>query len=111
MFELIANNDDLFCLEGEDDCKDLPNDSGLFYNNEIVDHFNNREVSSSDFDLGHTFTNLSGGVARLGVLCNSRYKYDGVTGIGDGGWIRNEQFDLIVAHEMGHQLWAGHSCK
>jgi hypothetical protein len=108
MFELIT--DDLICLEGENDCDDLPNNSALF-GTRIMKHFNDRGVGFGDFDLGHTFTNLSGGVARRPALCYNDNKYDGITGIGTGGWLKGERFDLIVAHEIGHQLYAPHSCK
>jgi hypothetical protein len=123
MFELIT--DALICLEDEADCDDLPNDRTVF-GTRIMKHYNDREVGFGDFDLGHIFTNLNGGVARRPAVCYNDNKYDGITGIGTeysytnsagelvvvpDGWIKGERFDIVLTHEIGHQLYAPHSCK
>ncbi|AZZ95527.1 hypothetical protein EUZ85_21775 [Hahella sp. KA22] len=67
-------------------------------------------IGSENYDVGHLLNQVGGGLAFVGVFCNSSgYKAKGRTGLGnpDG---RFEYFVTdLLAHELGHQLGAGHT--
>lgn len=65
-------------------------------------------IPATDYDLGHLVDKQdANGAAYLGVICGSSQKA--------GGWTAHnfpegDKFDIdYVAHEMGHQLGAGHT--
>jgi hypothetical protein len=71
---------------------------------EVAGFIGNR-FNSSTYDLGHCFHNTGGGVAYVGIICNSNitYRAGAWSGVGTSG------FRQILAHEMGHQHGASHT--
>ncbi len=102
--QFISNTDSFIFLDPTTDPYSNPNNTGVILNEN--NNFMPGAVGDANYDIGHVYTTAPGGVAFVGALCNDNIKAGGVSGtsspVGDG-------FDLILAHEFGHQLGASHS--
>jgi hypothetical protein len=101
---LVANNDLLIYTDGVTD--PYTNDVARTMMGENQANLNT-VIGNASFDIGHVFSTAGGGVAGLGVVCNSTQKGRGTTGLPNP---RADGFDVdLVAHEMGHQFDGDHT--
>jgi len=101
----------------------VPTETLVVYTNASTDAFNgnnnaftlinesqtviDNNIGNANYDIGHTFSTGGGGLAGLGVVCETGNKAGGITGspnpVGD-------PYDIdYVAHEMGHQFAGNHT--
>ncbi|WP_312306275.1 reprolysin-like metallopeptidase [Chryseobacterium sp.] len=107
-FNLIANNDVLIFLDPATDPYDnTDNDYTNNFDSNGAYYTISARIPLSDYDMGHLVDRRNGtGVAGVGVICGNR-KAAGYTA---ANFPEGSTFDIdYVAHEMGHQLGAGHS--
>jgi hypothetical protein len=103
-FQVVANNDLIVYTDPATDPYDDGNPGALI--DEVQSDIDDK-IGPANYDFGHLFSTGGGGLAAVGVACANGSKASGVTGIpapvGDAYWVD------YVAHEMGHQMGAGHS--
>jgi hypothetical protein len=101
----------------------VPNNDLIIYPDALTDPYSNggsalnqntpnlnAVIGSANYDIGHVFTTGSGGVAGLGVVCNTNSKGRGTTGLSNPADLMSDTFYIdFVAHEMGHQFGGNHT--
>jgi len=102
-FELIDNQDIIFFDGTNDPYTNSDAATDIEINQNIVD----QAIGSQNYDIGHLLGTSGGGLAFVGVVCDSDFKARGYTGLFNP---QGERFYIdLVAHELGHQLGASHS--
>jgi len=102
-FQLHENSERLICVHP---CNSLSNNDWIL--DETAEFiWETGGISSRTYDIGHSLTTGSGGLACLGVLCNDAYKWCGTTGLPEPA---TDAFYVdYVSHEIAHQLGGTHT--
>jgi hypothetical protein len=102
-FELVDNQDIIFFDANNDPYTNSDAATDIEENQSVVD----QAIGNRNYDIGHVLGTNGGGLAYVGVVCNSQFKAQGYTGLNNP---QGERFYIdLVAHELGHQLGAGHT--
>ncbi|MFC5045362.1 reprolysin-like metallopeptidase [Aquimarina hainanensis] len=102
--QLVPNNTKIIYLNASTDGLSNNNAGALIGESQRVC---DREIGSSNYDIGHTFSTGGGGLAGLGVVCRNGSKGRGITGSSNP---ISDPYDIdYVAHEIGHQFGANHT--
>ena len=102
--ELVANNNLIIFTDDENDGYSNTNPDALLSENQSK---LDAVIGSANYDIGHVFSTGGGGLASLGVVCETGAKARGETGSPDP---TGDPFYIdYVAHEIGHQFNAEHS--
>ena len=103
--EIIANNKDIIFIDEASDPFTGNDSAGTLIGESqtVID----ATIGDANYDIGHTFSTGAGGLASLGVPCQTGTKARGVTGLSNP---IGDTYDIdYVAHEIGHQFGANHT--
>ena len=101
---MIDNTDELFFFNASTDPYnngDLPT---MITQNQLEI---NNTIGTANYDLGHVYGTMSGGLASLASVCNDQLKAR--AGSAPFGSSSGAFFYLTIAHEIGHQFNATHT--
>lgn len=103
-FTVVANNEDVVFTDPDTD--PFSNSSNGDILGEISDVLETN-IGFANYDIGHVFTTIGGGVASIQSVCRDSQKSRGVSGSGRS--LSGSSFLNILAHEIGHQFGARHT--
>lgn len=103
-FRLVSNNDLIVYTDPDNDPFTNGNLSQMLSENQDVI---NNVIGSSNYDVGHVFGTLGGGLARVNSICNSFTKARAATAL---SFPQGDVFNVdYFCHELGHQFGATHT--
>ncbi len=102
---LVNNNNKIvFTDSAKDPFKGNDNANTLLTESQTVI---DKTIGQNNYDVGHTVSTASGGLAEVGVVCINGAKASGVTGTSPPS---GDPFDVdYVAHEIGHEFGGVHT--
>ncbi|MFQ5489261.1 MAG: reprolysin-like metallopeptidase [Phycisphaerae bacterium] len=103
--ELIANNDLIVYTDPVTDPYSNGNPSAMLAENQAA---LDSVIGSANYDQGHAFGTIGGGfsgVAFLSSVCRSNK----AQGVSTSAFPMGSRYELLVAHEMGHQFGSPHT--
>ncbi len=100
----LVDNTDIIYLDGTTDPYTNGSPSTMLNENQVnLDS----EVGNSNYDVGHVFGHIGGGIATFESVCDNAVKARGVTALTNP---IGDTFDVdFVTHEFGHQFGATHT--
>jgi len=103
-FVLVANNSVVTFLNPATDPYQASNDGfNMSVNQQVMDS----NIGNSNYDIGHVFHTIGGGLAQLQCVCTSGSKARGFSALSNP---IGDPFAVdYVCHEMGHQFGATHT--